>query len=277
MQFPRPRVLQCNRFILKTSVEHSRLVKDFEFDLYLGEERHITVDDKHYTAPAGAVVYRRPGEYSVSRGNYDCYVLTLDFEGITDIEQQSFRRTRPGPPQSKESNPQFADFPTVFMPKRINDIREAFKKIASCSYPSITNDELATLYTEELLYLLLADFKSHLAEEMLEVDGDYIQRICAFINQNYKRNITVDEIARQVSLNKNYMIRIFKKALGKTPIEYLIGARLFYSTNLLISTSLPISEVAYECGFNSSAYFTKTFKERYSITPLEFRKKHQIM
>ncbi len=276
MQFPRPKVMQCNRFILKTSVEHSRLVKDFEFDLYLGEERHITVDDKHYTAPAGSVVYRRPGEYSVSRGNYDCYVLTLDFEGIADIEHQNYRRTRPGAPQSKESNPAFADFPSVFMPKRINDIRDAYKKIASCSYPSVVNEELATLYTEELLHLLLADFKAYESEK-IDKELDHTEKICAYINKNYKRRINADELSHEVSLNKNYMIRIFKARMGKTPIEYLIETRLFYSSNLLTSSKLSVGEIALECGFNSSAYFTKVFKEHYRMTPLEFRKKYRIM
>ena len=105
----------------------------------------------------------------------------------------------------------------------------------------------------------------------------YTQRLCDYINKNYKRNITIDELSRVVSLNKNYMIRIFKERMGKTPIEYLIETRLFYSSNLLTSSKLSVGDIALECGFNSSAYFTKVFKEHYNITPLEFRKKYQKM
>ena len=276
MQFSKPKVMLCHRFILNTNDEHRRIVKDYDFDLYLGEERSVTIDGKHYTAPAGSVVYRRPGELVVSRGNYDCYVLTLDFSGLSEIDQQNYRRSRPGEPQSRDLNPMFDDFPSVFMPKHINDIRDAFKKIASCSYPNIVNEELATLYTEELLYLLLADFKAHEGEK-LNKELDHTEKICAYINKNYKRSITADELSREVSLNKNYMIRMFKERMGKTPIGYLIETRLFYSSNLLTSSKLSVGDIALECGFNSSAYFTKVFKEHYNITPLEFRKKYQKM
>jgi AraC-like DNA-binding protein len=273
----KPRVLQCNRFILKTSVEHRRVVKDYELDLYLGEERNITVDGRHYTVPAGALVYRRPGELVVSKGNYDCFVLTLDLSGDVEVEQQDYRRNRAGEAQGADKNPAFSSFPTVFFPKRLNEIKDLFKRISSCSYPSVVNDRLATLYTEQLLYLLLADLKSYEAEGLSGVGEDNVERICAYINKNYKNDVTIDEISREVSLNKNYMIRMFRERMGKTPIGYLIETRLFYSSNMLASTTLPVADIALECGFNSSAYFTKVFKEHYRMTPLEFRKKYRIM
>ena len=277
MQASRPRVLQCNRFILKTGVEHRRVVKDYELDLYLGEEREITIDGRHYTVPAGAIVYRRPGELVVSRGNYDCYVLTLDFDGSVDSEQRDYRRNRTGVAQSADANPDFSRFPSVFIPKRISDVRHIFKKISENSYPSIINEHLSTIYTEELLYLLLADLKAYEAEEVLGGEVDYTERICTFISRNYKRNITIDEISREVSLNKNYMIRMFRERMGKTPINYLIETRLFYSSNMLSSTTLSVGDIALECGFNSTAYFTKAFKSHYRMTPLEFRKKYRVM
>ena len=275
MQGVTPRVLQCNRFVLKNSEEHSRIVKDFELDLYLGEERQITVNGVCHKVPAGAVVYRKPEEFVSSRGDYDCYILTLDFEGTVKPPQWEYRRHRHGAAQRRESNPLFSSFPTVFIPKRINDIKELFKKIASVSYPAAINEPLARAYTEELLYLLLSELKSYESDALVGEGGSYSQKICAFINKNYKSNITIDEIARLVSLNKNYMVRAFKEDMGKTPISYLIETRLFYSTNLLVSTALSISDVAYECGFNSTAYFTKVFKKHYKTTPLDFRKKYQ--
>ena len=273
----KPRVLQCNRFILKTSVEHRRVVKDFEIDLYLGSERNITVDGRHYTAPAGAIVYRRPGELVVSRGDYDCYVLTLDLSGEVMLEQQNYSRNRGGAAQDASLGAAFADFPTVFMPKRLNDIRDILKRIASFSYPNIINEQLATLYTEELLYLLLAEYKEHTAESLSRIRGGYIEKICSYINKHYKRNITIDELSLEISLNKNYMIRLFKERMGKTPINYLIETRLFYSSNMLLQTTLSVGEIAAECGFNSTTYFTKVFKEHYRETPMEFRRKRRIM
>ena len=126
------------------------------------------------------------------------------------------------------------------------------------------------------MYLLLADFKAYESEK-IDKELDHTEKICAYINKNYKRRINADELSHEVSLNKNYMIRIFKARMGKTPIEYLIETRLFYSSNLLTSSKLSVGEIALECGFNSSAYFTKVFKEHYRMTPLEFRKKYRTM
>lgn len=276
MEKTQPTVLQCARYVLENSKEHKRSVKDYELDLYLGEERRIAINGKSYTAPAGAVVYRRPGEFVVSTGNYDCFVLSLDFEGGVDIEQKDYRRNRDGKAQSPDLNPAFDEFPTVFFPRRINEVKELFKRIASHSYPAIINKELATLYTEQLLYLLLADFKAYQAEK-LDSELDNAERLCAYINKNYKRAITTSDMSREVSLNKNYMIRMFKERMGRTPVSYLIETRLFYSSNMLISSMLSIGEIAEACGFNSTSYFTKTFKEHYKTTPLEFRKKYQKM
>ncbi len=66
--------------------------------------------------------------------------------------------------------------------------------------------------------------------------------------------------------------RCFKENLNTTPFSYLIDYRLYKSCELLSHTSMSITEIAITCGFGSSSYFTKLFREKFSCTPGEYRK-----
>lgn len=93
-----------------------------------------------------------------------------------------------------------------------------------------------------------------------------------FIHTNYKRRITVDDMARQVSLSTFHFSRFFKTISGKTPVEYLNEYRIDQATHLLMTTSDKIMDIAFECGFPNFSYFIKLFRKYKSITPSDFRK-----
>ena len=83
--FPIPRVLQCARYINSPSRRDERRVKDYEFDLYLGGEREVWVDGKHYCLSEGYMYFKRPGEVVAGVGDYNVYMITLDFADMPDL------------------------------------------------------------------------------------------------------------------------------------------------------------------------------------------------
>jgi Response regulator containing CheY-like receiver domain and AraC-type DNA-binding domain len=102
-----------------------------------------------------------------------------------------------------------------------------------------------------------------------------ISKVKEYIKDNLQTDITRDDIANYVFLNADYLSRIFKKSTGLSLTEYLTDQRIKRSTNLIISTDIPISEIAIEVGYDNFTYFSKTFKKVTGITPSEYRKKNK--
>lgn len=100
----------------------------------------------------------------------------------------------------------------------------------------------------------------------------YINEAVAYIQQNYNRELTVDEVADFCKLNRNYFSRKFKQVMGCTPQEFLIHQRLTNAAELMRLTDLPIKAVAAQCGYQNQFHFSQAFKKNYGLPPQEWRK-----
>jgi len=96
-----------------------------------------------------------------------------------------------------------------------------------------------------------------------------------FMNANFHRKIALDEIAQVVNSSSANFSHLFKMETGITPVEYLIRLRMKKARELLKSTFLSVKQVMAASGYNSKSHFTRHFKRRFSVTPSEYRKRHQ--
>lgn len=101
-----------------------------------------------------------------------------------------------------------------------------------------------------------------------------IQHISYLIESNISDVPTVENLAKEAGLNINKLQEGFKKLYGTTVNNYVQKVRLDAAYNLLTKTDLSISEIVNAIGLSSKSYFSKIFKEKYSISPSDFRKKH---
>ncbi len=95
-----------------------------------------------------------------------------------------------------------------------------------------------------------------------------------YINQNYHKNISIDNICNHLGCSRATLMNTFKKHYGTTVIAYLNETRLKQSALLLEKTIKPIKQICKECGFSDQNYFSKVFKARFEISPAEYRKMH---
>ncbi|HET8804592.1 MAG TPA: AraC family transcriptional regulator, partial [Aequorivita sp.] len=102
-----------------------------------------------------------------------------------------------------------------------------------------------------------------------------INHISSLIETNISDVPTVENLAREAGLNVNKLQEGFKKLYGTTVNNYLQKKRLDAAYNLLTKTDLSISEIVIAIGLSSKSYFSKIFKEKYAISPSEFRKKQR--
>ena len=99
----------------------------------------------------------------------------------------------------------------------------------------------------------------------------HVRKAIDYINSNYKRNITLDDISSYLNINKYYFCNIFKKQTGKTYSQFLNYVRINKSKNLLSQDDLSILDIALSVGFNNQNYYSMVFKKHTNKTPLEFR------
>lgn len=87
---------------------------------------------------------------------------------------------------------------------------------------------------------------------------------------------TLESIAHEMHLSVSSLQKLYKSILGTTCITDVISARLSSAKHQLITTKLPISEIAFKSGFRDYAYFSRTFKRIVGKSPLEFRKEYDV-
>lgn len=100
-----------------------------------------------------------------------------------------------------------------------------------------------------------------------------VKEVIRYIEKNYRDPITLYQLSAVSGLSPKYFERIFKEMTGKSPIRYVNAYRLYKASNRLRMTCDPITEIAYDCGFNDLSYFIKTFKAVKGVTPKAFRKR----
>ena len=96
--------------------------------------------------------------------------------------------------------------------------------------------------------------------------------VVSYINLNYNRPITNEDIAAKFHFNSAYLNRVFQKNTGSTIHEFLLNCRIAAAKEMLRSQFVSISEVAEKCGFCDLHHFSKIFKLKTEMTPSEYRK-----
>ena len=92
-------------------------------------------------------------------------------------------------------------------------------------------------------------------------DSTKIDIIYKHINSNFKNHISLEEIADKVSMTVPAFCRFFKKATGKTFTKMVNEYRVVHATKLLSESTMTITDVCFECGFNNFSHFNKLFNE----------------
>ena len=104
-----------------------------------------------------------------------------------------------------------------------------------------------------------------------------IQDAVNYIHENIQNDISLSAIADKFGYSKEYLSAEFKKAVGNGYSEYLNTVRIAKSVELLVSTNLPIKEIAAMCGYRDSNYFAAVFKKEMHISPTAYREQSSTL
>ena len=169
----------------------------------------------------------------------------------------------------------------AFVPLRnaFSDIMHAFGQMTEDSISDsslITDDLTSQLYIKSSLLYILATLSAHRlfvpTEKGFNKSVESVKTALTYIKDNYHDKIYISDLAGQVNLNEQYFCRLFKKAIGRSPVEYINEYRVKQAKRLLEKTDLPVTEVCLECGYNNLGNFLREFRKYTGTTPLQYRK-----
>ncbi len=100
-----------------------------------------------------------------------------------------------------------------------------------------------------------------------------LKAVLGLIHENYKDEITLEDMAMVTGLSRQYFCKFFKDMTKLTPVQYLLQYRMEQAVKKLRITDFPVNQIAYLCGFNDVGYFIRVFKAAYGVSPAEYRKK----
>ena len=99
-----------------------------------------------------------------------------------------------------------------------------------------------------------------------------LKRVLDFVEAHLDAHIGLDDLAAAAGLSANHFLRVFKLATGETPYHYLRSRRIERARELLAHDSMPLAELALECGFANQAHFTAAFSREIGISPGRYRR-----
>ncbi|MGN1318183.1 MAG: helix-turn-helix transcriptional regulator [Lachnospirales bacterium] len=100
----------------------------------------------------------------------------------------------------------------------------------------------------------------------------YHLHIKDYIDQNFNKKISLDELSEKFYINKFYLTRIFKEQFGVSINSYIQQVKITNAKKLLRFSNLTIDEISYRCGIDDSNYFSRMFKKIEHLTPNQYRK-----
>ena len=100
---------------------------------------------------------------------------------------------------------------------------------------------------------------------------DIIARVTAYIQANFRENIDRDDVAAVAYITPNYLSKQFRSKMGMNLREYINQIRVEEAKRLLLSTNLPVSEVAGLAGYENISYFSTVFRKRTGMSPVDWR------
>ncbi len=107
---------------------------------------------------------------------------------------------------------------------------------------------------------------------VVKVPDRLVMQVVAIISARFREKLTIKGIADTIYMTPNYIGERFKEEMGVSINTYLMETRLAYARNLLNTGKLDIKELAYQSGFNSTTYFSTSFKKRYGVSPTDYQK-----
>lgn len=151
-----------------------------------------------------------------------------------------------------------------------------FGELFNKMYLEFTNREkgyinIIRAYMTELIIKIFRKMESNQSKDQSSRQTQVVNTTLTYLRKNYQKDVSLDELAAQVFLSKDYFARMFRETTGMPTSAFLQKIRVEEACNLLTGTSLTIKDIAQHCGFHDIKYFYNVFKRLTGLTPRQYR------
>ena len=155
------------------------------------------------------------------------------------------------------------------IPVHILEDKNIFQKYLNlCKY--LFSDNSILEKEDELITFFFDFFSLYLEKSRIAIVDKSFEKIVAYLDENYKENISLETLAKEFNLNSFYIIRLFKSQMNLTPHAYLLNVKINKSKQLL-QKGYSLVDTALECGFFDQSHFHRNFLKIVASTPKEYK------
>jgi len=229
----------------------------FELEMAVEDGGISHIDGESMPIQRGMLICARPGQMRHTHFPYRCLYVHMVLESGYLYDT-------------------LMELPNFILPEDPDFYREIFEELVKYYDTRLKHDEL-------LLQSLLLKLIYHISREAgTQAGGHYsagtspaVHRALAYIRENITEDLSLEAVAAQVSLSPVHFHKTFKSAVGQTLHRYVEEQRIKHAIDLLITTDMTLTEIAYKCGFSSQSYFSYVFKRSTGTTPRKYVEKVQ--
>jgi len=224
----------------------------------------IILDDKEYNVQSGDLIIYNSGCVHSEKSEFSD-PLEMNFFGFKNVQLSGLK------PNCLTENNEDCIFSTNLysdtLGKYINDL-------------IIETEKQQTFYNDiakamlEIILLFILRILSYGHENYIKLNDSYIQAK-KFIDDNYTKNISLDDVCKTLYISKYYLSHLFKEINGMPVIKYIIKKRMEKAKNILITTDKTVNEISVLVGYIDTAYFIRVFKNSEKMTPSQYRKSNK--
>ena len=238
-----------------------------------------SVNGQNYTCKKGDLLFFNVGDHhsvTSQTGGVDTIHILLKPSYLTETSTQALDAVDILTLTSfREFETSVSDFlPKIsFRGREIREIEGIFCTMLneyeekSIAFATILKSYLAILITR-ILRKVYKNNRGDIADAVEQISPDILE----FIDKNYNKKITLNDLAEISCYNPSYFGQMFRKCVGVSPIEYLNRIRVEKAAELLSSSEISVDQVALEVGFSDRKRFYQIFKREMGVTPGQYKK-----
>lgn len=226
----------------------------------------ITADDRIYTLHAGDIIFHKPMEFhkiwSVDDSGMKVCILSFDAEGkgLEALKNSTFK--------TGEKSSQLL---SILM----DTAEKAFKRSDGCMISGVKSLKNMQIYFNLLELFLLETSEEKDLLQIQDKDALIFSEIVQLLKERVDRQITVDEIAKQIGISTSGMKKIFHKYTGMGLREYHTQLQIKRAMELL-KQNRSVLEISEKLSYSSQFYFSNVFKKETGMSPTAYRKHHAV-
>ena len=239
-----------------TLTTKNRKTTMFELELPIEDGGVSFIDTESAAITKNTLICAKPGQIRHTRLPFKCYYIhVIVTEGV--LYERLMR------------------IPSYMEVRSRERYEEIFRDLCEHSAGTLYQDEL--LIQSRILELihLLCEHTEYRASEGKAQNKGMIEDAVRYIKHNLTADLSLEVMAARYAFSPIHFHTCFKKATGRTLRTFVEEQRLGKAIRLLTATDLTLSEIAYECGFASQAYFSYAFKKKMKAPPREYAERLQ--